>query len=284
VNLDAWVLFGVLVLGAMGGGLFLSWMVERLLKRLGLQVHVFHVTEEEPEPAGEQNPEQTQQAANDPDAMHGNGAIISGRCRGCDLIHVGLIPAFIELIGPGEFNIPGGVPAVCPRCWVKMNPDKLTNVVPMPKPPPEPDNRQNRPPLPPVPKFGPPLIGGEGAPEPIQLDDVQDVRKISDEPKEMDFAEPPPQPSHRTSGYPAEPPLADKPVGELTDEELEQLMRPNTEAPKEPAVRCNKCGGGTGPFRPQIKEGKLSGKFWCQGCIDALGGPGKAKRKGRKGE
>lgn len=338
------------------GAAFGAWLVCRTAglaaRRLGLQVHVFPTPQEQPTPgqcnagddAGRPDQGQPEQgsAVSDPDAPRGNSALITGRCRGCDLMHIGLIPAFVEVLSPGEYNIPGGTPGVCPRCWVKMNPDKATNVVPrQPGQPLTGDTLLGRPVVanpnlknePGNLRFGPPLVGGEGAPEPVELpqddsdnvkvppkpsgrtsghprphvtDDqireamtprkdyeepagperehlpdgieregvpaeIRTVKKTTDQPKEMDFLE---------------PPLTDKPASELTDEELERLTRPGVpvdDKPGEQRIRCNKCGGKHGPFRPQFSDGKPSGKYWCQSCVDALGGPGdKAKKKGRK--
>lgn len=268
MNLNEWVIFGVLILGILGGGLLVSYIVERTLKRLGLQVHVFPDPNPQPEPdSASEQPEQPQpQPAADPNAMRGNGAIISGRCRGCDLLHVGLIPAFIELTGPQEFNIPGGIPAVCPRCWVKMNPGMATNTTPLP---PQADNQQNTPhpshrssgyPVPEAPK---PHLSDD------QIREAMEPRKDYEQPAGPDR-------EHLPGGIEREGVPAVVQDFKVTDEKLDRLTRP--EPKSESVPQCSRCNRVTGEFKPD-----KNGKLWCQACIDALGGP-KPKPNRRKGK
>lgn len=193
--------------------------------------------------------------------------IMTGRCRGCGLPHIGLIPAVVEVMGQGSYNIPKGSPPVCPRCWCKMNPDKATNIVSQFEvaahnaghaartnggggPPVE--NLASRPASDEAPPFVPSIdLSVSEAPEGVR-----------------------PVPAH--GGYPD--PAADNDKG-LTDDQLEALTKPDKEAPSEPVVKCAKCGNEKGPFRPQLDGGKPTGKFWCRACVDALGGPPKVKPK-----
>lgn len=264
-----------------------------ILKRLGWKLFVIHDdpanrASDDDEPNDEQTGTTGNENAAPSDGVSSGGSIMTGRCRGCGLPHIGLIPAVVEVTGPQSYNIPSGSPAVCPRCWCKMNPTAATNIVSQFEaaandaghaaraaggggPPTE--NLMGRPMVSndrvpaSVPTFGPPMVDDEAAPVIPAID--------------LNMKEPPEGvrsvPAHK--GYPE--PAADNDKG-LSDDQLEALTNPSGEAPKEPPVACVKCGKGTGPFRPQLDGGKPTGRFWCQGCIDALGGPPKAVKKKRK--
>lgn len=248
---------GGMVLALLLGVMFGAALVIRggllILKRLGWKLFVINDDGKDNDGDDDDN---EHEGDGPRDGATDGPSVMSGRCRGCGLFHVGLVPAVVELAGPGQFHIPGGSPAVCPRCWCKMNPDKLTNTVPMQsEAPPTPMTAPLKNPSGPVPADPPEWDGT-----------IETVKKLPDaKPYEMDFKNP-----------------VDPTTG-LSDEQLDALTKPDADAPttKEAPVCCAQCGGKDGPFRQLAPGGKPSGKFWCQACVDQLGGPGPKKPKRR---
>lgn len=267
------LLFGMLALtlaaGLVGGIWLFVWGCQRVLNKLGLTLFVVRKETETAEPDGDDEPK-------DEPASESNSNIMSGKCRGCGLGHIGLSPAAVDLT-PNGIDIPAGTPAVCPRCWVKMNPDKRTNTVPFSPDELErerlmfgpnkafhtaPDSATGRAdpplkqpsgPLAPQPRYTPrpdlpPDFTTDGP-----RDETDNVKAIDPKPKETDFKQP----------------------DDMTEAELEAATAPE--------IACDRCGSKhSARFHPLRDGGNETGKFWCQGCVDALGGPGAKPKKKRR--
>lgn len=130
------------------------YAVQSLLRRLGLRVFIMSKMDEEAtgdedatESRDEDKGEDQSNGTSDDNkpcadevqsperrAVHDSRNIISGQCMSCGFVHIGLTPARIldKRNADGYYDIPRGTPAVCPRCWVKINPDMVTNTMPMP--------------------------------------------------------------------------------------------------------------------------------------------------------
>jgi hypothetical protein len=240
------LVIGVMVV-ATWGGLFGQWIMFRFLPKVlakfGLALMLTTISNLERERKKDEKSDGGDESKDEEEKqMIG---LMHGQCRGCGNFHIGLVPAHVELSksGDGSFDIPRGTPAVCPRCWCKMNPMSLTNTVPMPPVPQSVATGRDDPPEQPSPRTSgyPKVKSDQGVTIPDEMSREVSVGSS----REMDF---------RTED--------------------------RSEAPK-PKQCCDNCGKESERFRAQIKDGAETGKFWCQACIDALAGPKPKKKNGK---
>jgi hypothetical protein len=250
---------------AVGVQVLTVWLLLLVVGRLGL---AGRAADPAPEPAAELDHPGDVPADPAP-AAGGQGpgpwGLRSGPCHACGRPHIGLSPACVVRAGDG-FEIPDGTPGVCPRCWVDMHPRDATNVLTA-----EELSRMAA-------SVGSVATGRDSSPAPepppAAAGIVEDGPPVHyDAPLELDpDAAPLGEPSNPRSvalGGDATPPA------EPTDAELERLTAPD--------IRCAACGGtGSRQFHPLHKDGKETGQFWCQACVDSLGGPRPAKRRKRR--
>lgn len=303
------------VAGVLGCFSLFYWFVPRFLNRFGLKMQLVPVDDEPDDCDGSDDFNEPEGDSENPGDNPGMVPVMSGKCRSCGLFHVGLTPASV-ILGPlpGHFTVPNGVPPVCARCWVKINPQMATNVISLADAG-IPDSvgtgrdnvRLDRPH-----HRGHPAPNGDGSM-------TFDVKEIDPIPKNMDFTETKsktrPMSDQDVDNQTRERLLKEpggklteeelKAAGEkfkdkafahlekqqadaadkMTDEELERATRPDADAPKEQEVKCDKCGATRGIFKPLFQNKTPTGKHWCQACVDQLGGPGdKRPKRRRRGE
>lgn len=273
----AMALLLVLAGGVCLGALMLWTGADRFIKRMGWQLIVINQTvgrddnddgDGEPDDNDEPRP-----GAAEPTGTGGHPGLMTGKCRGCGLFAVGLVPARIDNVGgPDQFHIPPGTPAVCPRCWVKMNPDMATNTVS------EHDLKQANDAIKAeMARYHNPVKQPSGPHPAAESPKPQDATVYID----PDRNESPPEPNLAELTQSLKK-SSDNPGRDLTPEEIEHL-----EQLTDPGIACAECGSKRSPkFHPVRKDKTETGKFWCQACVDALGGPGRTKKpkKGRDRE
>lgn len=238
---------GCLVTGAAVGGFVLIESVGHIIRKLGLTVYLGYAdkpatadaVKDEPKPSPEPEPEDNDEPAG---VEAGRPHMPIGQCRGCGLHHAGLCPVSVEMTIAG-IVVPPGTPFVCPRCWVGLNPQDRTNIA-----------RGGFEPNPPT--FGRSPIADMA--RVVEVDDAVEESRRS---------------FHHANPRPTEP----KPVKSAPPAD-------DMEAATAPDITCEKCGC-RGKDNPQVvfremraAGGRLTGKFWCIACVDALAGPGDKKR------